>query len=485
METDYDVVIIGAGISGINVAYRLQSQFPSLRYVILDNRENLGGTWDLFKYPGIRSDSDLFTFGFDWYPWYQNNPIASGPDIIKYLEDAATKHGIKDNMRFQHKVLSADWSSTEKTWSLTITKNGQPTPTSLSTQFLIFGTGYYSFETPLQTQIPGLTNFSGQVIHPQFWPQDLDYTDKKIVIIGSGATAITLLPTLAQKAAKVTMLQRSPSYIISVRNRTGSWLTSLLPTSLQHRLARLRSLHLGRLFYLFSQSFPNAAKRLLTRGVARQLPAHIPLSPHFTPSYNPWAQRLCAAPDGDFFKSLHTGRADVQTDTIRQVTASGIELDSGSKLDADLIVTATGLKVEFGGRVALSLDGVPYQLNGKYTWRGMMFQDLPNAAFLFGYANASWTLGADATSVFICRLWRVLEQRHALGVVPRLSEEEAGQLVPERFMKLNSTYINRALADLPLASDREIWSPASDYFAGMKFAKKGSLEGLEFLDVKD
>ncbi|KAJ5898402.1 hypothetical protein N7504_008690 [Penicillium tannophilum] len=484
MDTDFDVIIIGAGISGINAAYRLQSQFPSLRYAILESRENLGGTWDFFKYPGIRSDSDLFTFGFDWYPWDQNNPIADGSAIVKYMENAAKEHHIKEKILFQHRILGADWSSIDKTWSLSVERADRLTTLSFSARFLIFGTGYYSYEEPLQTEIPGLDQFEGQIIHPQFWPEDLDYSDKKVVIIGSGATAITLLPKLAEKA-DVTMLQRSPSYIISIRNKTGSWLTSLLPKTVQNKIQRLRSLYLGRLFYLFSRSFPNATKRMLQRGAARQLPKHIPVDPHFSPSYNPWDQRLCASPDGDFYKSFHTGRAHIKTDTIKEVTSTGITLDSGDVLDTDMIITATGLNVQFGGGISLSLDGIPYCLPEKYTWRGMMFQDLPNAVFLFGYANASWTLGADATSFFICRLLKEMDGRVALAAVPRLDPVEARSMQPRRFMGLNSTYVLKAQAHLPKASDREIWRPASNYFDGMRFARKGSLEGLVLLGEKD
>lgn len=481
MEELYDVIIIGAGISGLNAAYRLQSEFTSLRYKILEARNNLGGTWDLFKYPGIRSDSDLFTFGFSWHPWDQDNPIAHGPSIVKYLNNAAEENGIKKHILFEHRLLGADWSSTDNTWSLSVEHRGKTK--SYSAQFLVFGTGYYDYHTPLQADIPGLDTFQGQIIHPQFWPEDLDYTDKKIVIIGSGATAVTLLPKLAEKA-QVTMLQRSPTYILSVSNTTTSWLGYLLPASWNRRLQRIRWLHTARFFFLFCQAFPNFSRWLLRLGVARQLPGHVPHDPHFKPRYNPWDQRLCVCPDGDFFKCLHTGRADVKTDTIRSVTLSGIDLDSGGKLEADIIVTATGLRLQLAGGTSLTIDGSPLPVSQKYVWRGMMLQDLPNAAFLLGYVNASWTLGADATSLFICRLLEEMRERGVRAAVPRLTATDAKEMQPRRLLSLNSTYVVKAERDLPKSADRGPWQPRDNYFDDIKFAQSGSLEGLEFLGQK-
>lgn len=481
MEEIYDVIIIGAGISGLNAAYRLQTQFPNLRYTILEARQNLGGTWDLFKYPGIRSDSDLFTFGFSWYPWDQDNPIAHGSSIVKYLNNAAKQHGIKEHILFEHRVLGADWSSTDNNWSLSVEHNGRTT--SVTAQFLVFGTGYYDYHTPLEADIPGLTNFSGQIIHPQFWPEDLDYSDKKIVIIGSGATAITLLPKLAEKA-QVTMLQRSPTYILSVPNRTASWLSTLLPTTWNRKLQRLRWLYVSRFFFLFCQAFPNFSRWLLGKGVTRQLPANVPFDPHFKPRYNPWDQRLCVCPDGDFFKSLHTGRAAVKTDTIRTVTDSGIELHSGEYLDADIIVTATGLRLQLAGGTSLTVDGNPVPVSQKYIWHGMMMQDLPNAAFLLGYVNASWTLGADATSLFTCRLLKEMGERGVKAAVPRVSAADAEVMQPRRLLSLNSTYVVKAERELPKSADRGPWKPRGSYFEDIEFAKGGSLEGLAFLGEK-
>lgn len=481
MEEEYDVIIIGAGISGINAAYRLQTECPKLRYAILEARENLGGTWDLFKYPGIRSDSDLFTFGFAWHPWDQDNPIAHGHSIVNYLKNAAEKFDITKKIHFQHHVIGADWSSVDNKWSLSVEHDQQSK--ILSARFMIFGTGYYDYNTPLETEIPGLDQFQGQIIHPQFWPEDLDYSDKKIVIIGSGATAVTLLPKLAEKAY-VTMLQRSPTYILSIPNRTNSWLGSILPASLHRRLQRMRFLYISRYFFLFCQAFPKFSGWLLGRSMTRQLPKHIPSNPHFQPHYNPWDQRLCVCPDGDFFKSLHTGRAHVKTDTINNISPSAIELHSGEKIDADIIITATGLRLKIAGGISLCVDGVPQHIPSKFTWRGMMLQDLPNAAFLLGYVNASWTLGADASSQFICRLLKEMEERGFKASVPRLQAESTANMVPRRLLNLNSTYVLKAEDTFPKAGNQGPWQPRHSYFEDMKFAQGGSLDGLEFLGAK-
>ncbi|KAF9889514.1 hypothetical protein FE257_007224 [Aspergillus nanangensis] len=480
-EQDYDVLIVGAGISGINAAYRLQTQFPQLRYTILEARSRLGGTWDLFRYPGIRSDSDLFTFGFAWHPWDQGNPIADGPAIVSYVNNAAEKHGIKPHIQFNHRVLGADWSSADHRWSLSVEDNQQSTR-SISGRFLIFGTGYYDYHTPLQADIPNLSSFSGQLIHPQFWPADLDYANKKVVIIGSGATAITLLPKMAESAAKVTMLQRSPTYILSLPNRRRTLLSYLLPTALYRKLQRISWLLTSRFFFLFCQSFPTIARLILRLSVKLQLPRHVPYDPHFRPRYNPWDQRLCVCPDGDFFKSLHTGRADVKTDTIASVTPTGIDLTSGDSLDADIIVTATGLRLQIAGGTSLSVDGVPVHLSEKFLWHGIMLQDLPNAAFVIGYTNASWTLGADATAQFLVRLLGEMDRRGVKAAVPRVPAEKQKVLQPRRLLNLSSTYVTKAEEHLPKAADRGPWLPRDNYLDDLKFAKKGSIdEDMEFV----
>lgn len=481
--SSFDVIIVGAGISGINTAYRVQSQCPSYSYAILEARESIGGTWDLFRYPGIRSDSDLYTFGFPWHPWTQNSPIASGPAIKQYMESTAKEHGIAGHVLFKHRLVSADWSSADRVWRLDVDVDGGKKTTVFTARFVVFGTGYYDYHNPLPAHIPGINNFKGQVIHPQFWPEKLDYSNKKIVIIGSGATAVTLLPNLTDKAQKVTMLQRSPTYIMTMPNRSGSsWLRFLLGNKLTHKLTRLRWIVMSRLFFLFCQGFPSVSRWLIARATTKQLPKHIPLDPHFKPRYNVWDQRLCICPDGDFYKSFHSGKADVATDTIEEVTSSGIRLNSGSTLDADIIVTATGLKLLIAGGTKISVDGKPMDPTKKFLWHGMMAQDIPNASFIIGYTNASWTLGADATAQFICRLLKYMESKKKVVAVPRMSEYDSLHVHPRSLLNLNSTYITTAAKDLPLAGDRGPWVPRDNYFSDLRFAKHGKIDdSMEFV----
>lgn len=480
-ESRFDVIIVGAGISGINAAYRVQDQLPGLRYAILEARDDLGGTWDLFKYPGIRSDSDLFTFGFAFHPWSRSNPIAEGSAIKSYIRETAEKFGIDQQIRYRHRLQSADWSSEENTWSLNVEADG--TPTTYTARFVIFGTGYYNYHEPLQAEIPGLENYQGQVIHPQFWPEDLNYTDKKIVIIGSGATAVTLVPNLADQAQRVTMLQRSPTYILSLPNRSASrWLAYLLPTSVYQRMQRAIWILTTRVFFVFCQRFPSFSRWILRRRVNRQLPGHIPHDPHFQPRYNPWDQRLCICPDGDFFQSLRKGKADVKTDTIKTVTHKGITLHSGETLDADIIITATGLRLQIAGGATLSVDGQKIDVGSKYLWNGVMLQDLPNASFVIGYTNASWTLGADATAQFVTRLLKSLESRKLIAATPRLQPGDASSLQQRRLLNLNSTYVTVAERVLPMAADRAPWQPRDHYTKDIQFALKGDIvTGLEFV----
>ncbi|KAF9893481.1 hypothetical protein FE257_010793 [Aspergillus nanangensis] len=481
-ESSFDVIIVGAGISGINAAYRIQDQLPNLTYAILEARDNLGGTWDLFRYPGIRSDSDLFTFGFAFNPWNQNNPIAEGSAIKQYMHDTAQKYGIDKHILFRHHLSSADWSTADNTWSLAVNAGG--VSKTVTARFVIFGTGYYDYKQPLQAKIPGLNTFQGQVVHPQFWPETLDYKNKKIVIIGSGATAITLLPNLADEAAHVTMLQRSPTYIYSVPNaKTHGRLSYLLPTSIYHHFQRALWIFRQRMFFLFCQRFPSAATWLLRRGLEKELPAHISYDPHFKPRYNPWDQRMCVCPDGDFFACLRRGKADVRTDTIASVSANAITLTtSGDKLDADIIITATGLKLQIGGGVSLSVDNQKINVCSKYLWNGVMLQDLPNAAFVIGYTNASWTLGADAIAQCITRILKTLEARGCVAAVPRMRAEETRVFQDRPLLQLKSTYVTAAEHVLPRAADRGPWQPRDHYGKDIRFARKGNLdEGLEFV----
>ena len=478
----WDVVIIGAGISGINSAYRLQTKLPGKSYTILEARGGMGGTWDLFKYPGVRSDSDLHTFGFPWRPWQEQKSIADGDSIVKYIRETASMYGIDQHIQYHQKVVSMDWSSDEQSWALTVEANGEQK--YVHAKFLILSTGYYDYLDPLPAAIPGMENFQGTVVHPQFWPEDLDYTNKKIVVIGSGATAVTLIPSLAEKAAHVTMLQRSPSYLLAMPNPAGgSWLSSILPSWASSKINRLRFLIIPFLFFHFCRAFPNAARRVMRAATTRQLPPNIPHDPHFEPAYNPWEQRLCICPDGDFYRSLRRGRADVATGTIASVTRQGITLaGSGATLAADVIVTATGLKMQLAGGASVAIDGEPLHMNRKFMWKGVMMQDVPNLAFVIGYTNASWTLGADATALLLCRLLKLMEKQGVSSAAPRLEHPETLKKMP--VLNLNSTYVMRALDRMPKAGDKGPWKARDNYFTDLWNAKFGDIQtGLQFYRV--
>ena len=474
-----DVLVIGAGISGINAAYHLQNELPDCRFTVLEARDSIGGTWDLFRYPGIRSDSDLYTFGFTWYKWNRSNPIAEGGDILAYLDDAITTHRLKDYFRFNHRVVSLDWAQNQ--WTANVQHGDNDL--QFRSRYIIFATGYYDYNQPLPTTIPGLDTFSGQIIHPQFWPEDFDYTDKRIVVIGSGATAITLIPKLAEKAEKVTMLQRSPTYVIALPNRAiQSWFARLLPKSITYYYRRLRALIMGQLFFKFCRTFPNAARSLFERITLPRLPLGTPLNPHFKPKYNPWDQRLCVSPDGDFFKALASRKAAIETATISHVTESGIQLTSGSHLPADTLVTATGLKLQFAGAIPISINGSSLSISDKHLWNAAMIQDLPNASLVLGYANASWTLGADAAMRLTCRVLKHMQKNGYTTVIPAVDPDQEKHLDSHRrpLLDLSSTYLTRSQDAQPKASAIRPWVSRTSYFADLFYAAFGSWHGLRF-----
>jgi cation diffusion facilitator CzcD-associated flavoprotein CzcO len=482
--TDYDMIIVGAGISGINAAYRFQTETPNLSYTILEARGEMGGTWDLFRYPGIRSDSDLHTFGFAWRPWASERAIADAPSIRKYIKESAAEYGIDRNIRYHHKLIAADWSSSRQSWSLIVDADG--IKKYYTARFVLFSTGYYDYDEPLEAKIPGIEDFKGTVVHPQFWPEDLDYVNKNVVVIGSGATAITLLPSLAQEAAHVTMLQRSPSYILAqpAVDRLGTLAHKWLPSSIAFKIVRWKFLLLPLLFFNFCRSFPNAARNLLRKATAQHLPKGTPIDPDFQPAYNPWDQRLCVCPDGDFYKSLSSGKTSIVTAHIDKVSADSITLkESGRTLKPDIIVTATGLKIRLVGGASVTVDGNRLMVNDKFFWKGLMLQDLPNAAVVIGYTNASWTLGADATAKTICRLIKYMDAR-GLGVAtPRLGKEGKGMKATS-VLDLNSTYVEKAKGVLPKAGDRGPWKARSNYFRDLWEANWGNLEkGMEFTPI--
>lgn len=428
--------------------------------------------WDLFRYPGIRSDSDVFTFSLPWSPWENTDTLAAGSDIKNYLIRSAHSAGIDQHIRYRHKVETADWRSADQSWFFHVNVSGEEKPVIYRSRFALLGTGYYDYETPLQAAIPGLENFKGDVIHPQFWPEDYDYTGKDVVIIGSGATAITILPSITDKAKCVTLLQRSPGYIFSIPSSSlfTRLLSAVLPATMVYRLNRVRNLMQSYLINIFCKNFPEQAKTFIRKATIKQLPPNIKWDPHFKPRYNPWDQRLCACKDGDFFAALRSGKADIVTDKIKTVTANSIELESGAALHPDVIITATGLKLKVGGGIRFSVDGTHFEIADKFAWKAAMLEDVPNLFFMMGYENASWTLGADVGAHLFVRLLRLMKQKKAKVIVPRSS----APMKESPMMNLSSTYIKVAGRAFPKGGTGH-WSPKTNYFADMAGATWGNV----------
>ena len=469
-----DVLIIGAGLSGVGAACHLKRLCPGKRFAILEGREAMGGTWDLFRYPGIRSDSDMYTLGYNFKPWNDAQAIADGPSIRRYIEETAREYGVDGLMRYRHKVLKADWCSASATWQLLVQRVDEAEPLRLSCQFLMMCTGYYRYEAGYTPEFVGREDYRGTFIHPQLWPEGFDYGDKRILVIGSGATAVTLVPALAERAAQVTMLQRSPSYVINLpqRDALSNALRRVLPETWVYRLARGRNVTLQLVFYKLAKRFPNLVRRVLLGLVRRQLGERVDLR-HFSPRYKPWDQRVCAVPDGDLFRVLRQGKAQVVTDEIERFTAHGIRLKSGEELTADVIVSATGLQLQLFGGIEVSVDGAPFEAPTSMGYRGIMLRDLPNLAVVMGYTNASWTLKADLSSE---DCWRLIRHRDAIGrrqVTPRDTD---GRGRPEPFLDLQSGYIERASHLLPAQGDRVPWKLHQNYLLDLALLRYGKLE---------
>ena len=486
--TDVDVAIIGAGISGINTAYYIETQAPKgTSYTILEARNTFGGTWDLFRYPGVRSDSDKNTFGFTWSPWEKESRMVSGNEMLEYMYTSAQKYGIEKHFKFNHRVVSANWDSSTSQWvlSINVTSGDGDSEKSKSTNircnFIVMGTGYYDYDQPLQTEIPGLENFGGTVIHPQFWPEKFDYTNKDMVIIGSGATAVTLVPSVAEKVKHVTMLQRSPTYIASLPMKADDPLSRflrLLPTTLAAPISRLRSAALGVFFVYFCRFFPDRARRTLRELTIKQLPPNISWDPHFNPRYNPWEQRLCACPDGDFYAALRSGKADVVTDVIKNITSDSIQLASGETLKPDTIVTATGLKLKIAGGIQVYVDGKRMEPSEKFIWKGVMIQDVPNLAFIIGYVNASWTLGADVAALILIRVLRQLKARGVSSATPYVEPDQKMEEQP--LFKMSSTYFRGSEKLFPKCGEGQ-WMSRVNYLVDYIRAWWGDVStGLRF-----
>lgn len=495
---EYDIVIIGAGASGINAAYKVKTEMPGARFTILEARDVLGGTWSFFRYPGLRSDSYLTGFGFRWRPWHEAKEIADGPMIQRYLEDSARHAGLDAHVQFRHRVTGAHWSTPEARWTLSVDVGGggggggaaAGTKKTLKAGFVLACSGYYDYETPLRAEIPGIENFRGRVVHPQFWPEDLDYADKRVVVIGSGATTVTILPVLAQKAAHVTMLQRSPSYVLPLPSAPGHiyFLRRWLPRRLADALNFWKDVLFQTLLRTFCFAFPQLARRMLVRAMARELRGSgVPVDPHFTPSYTPWSQRLCVCPDGDFYAALRQPNTDVVTDHIEAVTASGIHTRDGRTLDADVIVTATGLKIMILGGVDVTVDdeSTPVRIADRFAWRSTMLEGVPNLAMVIGYTDMSWTLGSDACLRLVLRVLRHMQRAGAVGVRPVVPRGRRDALRAEPIISMRSTYFLLAADALPRKADVDPWGERKGYIPESLLALFGStrtiLKGLEFI----
>ena len=473
MAEHVDVVVVGAGISGVGTGYHLQTRCPDRSYAILEARAAMGGTWDLFRYPGIRSDSDMHTLGFSFHPWTQAKAIADGPSIRRYVHETAQAYGIDRHIRFGTKVLSASWSTPDARWTVeTRTAAG---PKTYTCNFLAMCSGYYSYDKGYTPSFAGSEAFAGRIVHPQHWPDDLDYAGKRIVVIGSGATAVTLVPEMAKAAAHVTMLQRSPTYVVSrpAEDAFANRLRRLLPSKLAYGVTRWKNVLLGMFFYRMTRKRPEKTKERLLGMVREHLGPDYDIATHFTPRYNPWDQRLCLVPDADLFAALKTGRAEVVTDTIDRFVPEGVRLSSGTVLPADVIVTATGLELSLMGGVPISVDGESVKLADKLQYKGMMFSDVPNMAFTFGYTNASWTLKADLVAKYVCRLLNTMKKRGVTIATPR--NDDPG-MAAEPFVDFSSGYIQRAAGTLPTQGAKKPWKLNQNYALDVMAMRFGSVD---------
>lgn len=460
----HDVIIVGAGLSGIGAAVHLKRECPGRDVILLERRQAVGGTWDLFRYPGIRSDSDMYTLGYDFKPWLAQKSIADGPSIRAYVNETADEYGIRDQIRFGHQLQAANWSSREGCWQLTVmTGEG---PRHYRCQFLLMCSGYYSYDKAYQPEFPGQNNFKGTWVQPQFWPESLDFTNKRVVVIGSGATAVTLVPSMASTAASVTMLQRSPSYVITAPevSRFAHALQAILPSQWAYDLMRWRNVLFQQWLYGLSRMAPKFLRWLLLSKVRKALGDSLDVDKHFTPRYDPWDQRLCAIPDDDLFKAIRSGKATVVTDHIARITESGILLQSGEVLEADIIVAATGLELVILGGASFTLDHQPIDFAATWTYKGMMCSDIPNMVHTFGYINASWTLRADLIARWFCRLLRHMEGTATNTVTPRMTDELAASM-PRRLWidDFSAGYMQRALPRFPKQGDRAPWINPQHY----------------------
>jgi monooxygenase len=473
----FDVIIVGAGLSGIGGACHLKLRCPRKSFVIFEGRAAMGGTWDLFRYPGVRSDSDMYTLGYRFRPWRDNKAMADGSSILNYIRDTAAEYNVDKNIRYNHRVRRVSWSSHDVKWIVDVAAD---TPTQLSCNFLYLCTGYYDYENGYTPEWPGLQRFHGTIVHPQKWPENLDYVNKRVVVIGSGATAVTLVPALAERAAHVTMLQRSPSYIVSrpAEDKIANAFRRVLPDRLAYSLARWKNVLNATFFYSLARKRPNVFKWMVAKGVRTELREQYDAK-HFTPPYNPWDQRLCFVPDADLFHAMRDSRVSIVTDQIKSFTENGIALESGSTLDADIVVTATGLVLKLFSGMQLVVDDVPVEMPKTLVYKGMMFSDIPNLAFAVGYTNASWTLKCDLAAEYVCRLLNHMDQHGFAVCTPRVNDPDVGT---QPVLDFNSGYVLRALDSLPRQGQKTPWRLHQNYVRDLSLMRYGRVEdgAMEF-----
>ncbi|MCB0163537.1 MAG: NAD(P)/FAD-dependent oxidoreductase [Anaerolineae bacterium] len=474
----YDVVIVGAGLSGIGAAVHLQHKCPTKSYVILEGRDALGGTWDLFRYPGVRSDSDMYTLGYNFKPWLEAKSIADGPSILRYIVETAAENGIDRQIRCGHRVKTAIWSSSAATWTIEAERTETGETVRFRCNFLLMCAGYYSYDGGFTPSFKGSERFTGDIIHPQQWPEDLDYRGKQVVIIGSGATAMTLVPAMAGDAAHVVMLQRSPTYVVSIpaEDKLAKTLHRFLPTRIAYAITRWKNIKVQLTVYQRCRAEPERVKEKMIGWVGQALGPDYDVATHFVPRYNPWEQRLCFAPDGDLFKAIRSGRASVVTDLIDTFTETGIALKSGRELKTDIIITATGLNLAVLGGVAFIVDGRPVDFSKTYTYRGVMYSDIPNLVSTFGYVNASWTLRADLNAAYVCRLINHMDKLGVHQCTPRLRADELTMPTRPFIQGFSAGYVQRNLHLLPKQGDREPWVNPQDYRRDQKLLLRDPID---------
>ncbi len=488
----HDVLIVGAGISGLGGAVHLRERCPDHTFAILEGRPDIGGTWDLFRYPGVRSDSDMHTLGYRFKPWKHEKSIADGPVIMDYLRETVAEYDLARHIRFGHRVTRAEWSSDDVRWTLTVTRTdgttGAEDEVTMTCGFLFMCSGYYSYREGYTPVFEGRDRFRGTIVHPQQWPEDLDYTGKRVLVVGSGATAMTVVPAMADTAEHVTMLQRSPTYVVArpAKDVIANRLRRFLPPRLAYAIVRRKNVFRQGLVYRKTRTEPEKIRQLMLAGVRAGLGPDYDVDTHFTPSYNPWDQRLCLIPDGDLFKAIRSGKASVVTDTIDTFTEDGILLDSGEELHADIIVTATGLNLVTLGEMDFVVDGEPVDFARTWTYRGLGYSDIPNLVSTFGYVNASWTLKADLTSEYVCRLLNHMAKAGATRCTPRLRPDDADMPQRKWIEDFPAGYMERSMHLLPRQGDRAPWLNPQDYRRDVKMIRRGAIDdGVMTFDAPD